>query len=83
MSAISEMILPTKILPAQLLQFIQTEKVKVDAYENEVRLTPFGEPQATKDVTCCPFLGMYTDGKLTVDGYLARKRIESIGSVLR
>ena len=36
---------------------------------SEVRLTP-----VVSDENTCPLLGMYSDGKLSVDGFLELKR---------
>ena len=70
----AEMILQARTLPAPLLRLIATEEVRIREESNgEVRLIPI--KAAEKPISNCPFLGMYTDGKLTVDGYLERKRL--------
>jgi len=69
----AEMVLQARTLPEPIFQLIPTEKVKVQEGNNgEIRLIPFKDME--KPVSNCPFLGLYTDGKLTVDGYLERKR---------
>ena len=71
----AEVVLQAKTLPEPLLRLIPTEKVEVRKEHNgEIRLVPIKE--SGKTVSNCPFLGMYSDGKLTVDGYLENKRAE-------
>jgi len=71
----AEMVLPARTLPDSLFQLISTENVRVREDSNgEIRLIPISE--AGKQTRSCPFLGLYTDGKLTVDGYLKRKRAD-------
>ena len=64
----AEMVLQAKILPEPLLELIPTEKIKVRKINGEVHLIPIKEEAKT-----CPLLGMYTDGKLTIDKYLEWK----------
>ncbi|MCL2499919.1 MAG: hypothetical protein FWE90_06230 [Defluviitaleaceae bacterium] len=70
----SEMILQVKILPEPLLKLINTEKVKVRREHGEIRLIPI-EAKVKKN-NILPILGMYSDGKLTVENYLKQKRID-------
>jgi len=71
----AELVLQANTLPESLSRLIRTEKVKVHEGNNgEIRLVPLKE--IDKPASNCPFLGYYTDGKLTVDGYLQRKRAE-------
>ena len=71
----TEMVLPTRALPEPLLRLISSDSVKIHEDVNgEIRLIPVKE--LAKPVNNCTFLGMYTDGKLTVDGYLERKRMD-------
>jgi len=71
----SETVLQARILPEPLFRLIHTDKVKVhEDINGEIRLIPLKEIE--KSVSSCPFLGFYTDGKLTVDGYLKRKRAD-------
>ena len=70
----SEMILYSSTLPMPIFQLISTEKIKVRKDKGEIRLIPIVESEKT--ASNCPFLGMYTDGKLTVDGFLERKRAD-------
>jgi hypothetical protein len=72
----TEMVLQTRTLPEPLFRLISSDRVKIREDNNgEIRLIPVNE--LAKTVSHCPFLGMYTDGKLTVDGYLERKRTET------
>jgi len=69
----SEMVLETRVLPELLFRLLKTEKVKVRAFDGEVRLTPIIE---IKDE--CPLLGIASDCGFTVDEFLARKREEKV-----
>lgn len=65
----SEMIISARTLPEPLFRMIRSEKVRVREMDGEIRLSPI-----TEDENSCPFFGMYSDGKLTVDKYLEWKR---------
>ena len=68
----TEIVLQTRALPEPLFRLISSDNVKIQADTNgEIRLIPVKE--SIELINNCPFLGMYTDGKLTVDGYLERK----------
>jgi len=67
----AEIILQAKILPEPLFQLINTEMVKVREYNGEVHLIPITEKTTPSD---CPLLGLYADGKLTVEQHLAWSR---------
>jgi len=69
----SEMVLQTRTLPEPLFRLISSDSVKIhEDINGEIRLIPVKE--STEPKSKCPFWGMYTDGKLTVNGYLERKR---------
>ena len=69
-----EMVLQTSTLPEALFRLIPSDNVKIRKdNDGEIRIIPIKE--SIKPKYSCPFLGMYTDGKLTVDGYLERKRL--------
>ena len=68
----TEMVLQSRTLPEPLFRLIRTEKVKVRESYGEIHLIPLDD--SPKSIL--PVLGMYTDGKLTVDGYLERKRAD-------
>ena len=66
-----EIILQSKTLPEPLSRLINMDKVKVRELHGEIHLIPINKPTDSRSIL--PILGMYTDGKLTVDGYLKRK----------
>ncbi|MCL2355702.1 MAG: hypothetical protein FWC70_00915 [Defluviitaleaceae bacterium] len=69
----TEMVLQTRVLPEPLFSLISSDSVKIREDNNgEIRLIPVKEAS----ISSCPFLGMYTDGKLTINGYLERKRAD-------
>ena len=78
----AEMILQAKTLPASLFQLIPTEMFKVREVNGEVHLIPV--PPAVEKATTsdCPLLGLYADGKLTVEKHHAwsreDKRLENL-----
>ena len=67
----TEMVLNTRALPEPLFQLIHTEKVKVREAQGEIRLIPIRETDLD-----CPLLGMFADGKISVDKFIANKQIE-------
>jgi len=76
---VAEMVLHARTLPEPLLRLIHTEKVKIRECKGEIHLLPIKEltdSQVADRRLILPILGMYSDGKLTVDGYLERKRAD-------
>ena len=67
----AEIVLSVKTLPETLFRMLPTEKVKVRKINGEVHLIPMQEKSNASD---CPLLGLYADGKLTVDKHLAWSR---------
>jgi hypothetical protein len=67
----TEMVLDSKTLPEPLSRLIQTEKVKVREAHGEILLTPIRETSVE-----CPLLGMFADGRISVDKFIAEKRAE-------
>ena len=67
----SEMVLNAKVLPESLFQLIPTEMVKVKEVNGEIHLIPIHEKITTDD---CPLLGLYADGKLTIEKHHAWSR---------
>ena len=67
----TEMVLNTKTLPEPLLRLIHTERVKVREAQGEIRLIPVRETSLD-----CPFLGMFADGKISADKFIAGKQAE-------
>jgi hypothetical protein len=68
---LTEIVLDTKTLPEPLFRLIQTEKVKVRQADGEILLTPVEETDLE-----CPLLGMFSDGKISVDKFIADKKTE-------
>jgi len=66
-----EIVLNTSTLPEPLFRVIHTERVKAREIDGEIWLTPIRETE-----TDCPLLGMFTDGKISVDKFIANKQIE-------
>jgi len=64
----AEMVLNTSSLPEPLLRMIRTKRVKVREADGEIRLTPIMEG--------CPLRGMFADGKLSADKFMANKQAE-------
>jgi len=60
----TEMVLQARTLPEPIFRLISSEKVKVREYRGEVHLIPIKEKITSSD---CPLLGLYSDGKLTVE----------------
>jgi hypothetical protein len=67
----TEMVISTRTLPEPLFRLIQTEKVKVREAHGEIMLTPVRETDLD-----CPLLGMFADGKISVDKFIAKKQAE-------
>ena len=67
----AEMVLQSRALPELLLQLISTEKVKIRESNGEIHLIPINDKAVAND---CPLLGLYADGKLTVDLHHAWSR---------
>jgi hypothetical protein len=67
----TEMVLSTQTLPETLFKLIRTERVKVREVYGDILLTPIKESNVN-----CPFYGMFSDGKISVDKFLASKQAE-------
>jgi len=67
----AEMVIGTKALPEPLLRLIHTGKAKVLEANGEVRLVPIAEKGAG-----CPFFGMFADGKISSERFIAEKNRE-------
>jgi hypothetical protein len=70
----SEMIISTVNLPEQLFNMIRTPLMQVQETEKGIILIPVESNQSLDAIRKAR--GMYTDGKLTVDKFLAEKRAE-------
>jgi hypothetical protein len=67
----AEMVLNARTLPEPLFKMIATEKVKVRESHGEIRLIPIRETDVD-----CPLLGMFADGKISVEKHIANKLTE-------
>jgi hypothetical protein len=68
----SDMILDIGMLPETLFSHIKTEKVKFHEENGSFILTPLVEKEKTFE----PLMGMFSDGKLSVDDFLAQKHLD-------
>ena len=67
----AEMILDTKTLPEPLMELINTKLVKIRVTLNNFIITPIREDNAD-----CPLLGMFADGKISSERFMAQKQAE-------
>jgi len=67
-----EMTLDIKALPEALLARINTPKIKLQEENGCFILTPISESEKSFD----GLVGMFSDGKLSIDNFLAQKQIE-------
>jgi len=67
----TEMILETRTLPEPIMRLLHTKRVKVSEKFGDILITPIREENVD-----CPFLGMFSDGKISVEKFMARKREE-------
>jgi len=66
-----ELIIDTRTLPEPIMRKIQTKKAKVREINGDIVISPIREENAE-----CPFLGMFADGKISSEKYMARKQAE-------
>jgi len=66
----TEMVLDTQILPEKIFSKISTKKVKVYEENGTITLTPFSEENPRFD----HLIGMFSDGKISIDDFLAEKQ---------
>jgi hypothetical protein len=67
----TEIVLETMTLPEPIIRMIHTEKVKVREKSGDVLLTPIIE-----EGIGCPLLGMFSDGRISVERFMERKQLE-------
>ena len=67
----TELVLSTNTLPEPLLRLIRTEKVKVNEADGVISLTPIADAAGG-----CPLRGMFSDGKISVDKFIALKQAD-------
>jgi hypothetical protein len=68
----TEMVLDIQTLPETIFSRIPTRKVKVYEENGTITLTPFSEEKPRFD----HLIGMFSDGKISVDDFLEEKRRE-------
>jgi len=68
----AEMILDIQTIPEVILSKISTKKVKVYEENGTITLTPYSDEKPRFD----HLVGMFSDGKISIDDFLAEKQIE-------
>ena len=68
----SDMILDINMVPEAIFSHIKTKKVKIHEENGTFVLTPIIEDEKSFD----HLIGMFSDGKLTIDGFLKEKQLE-------
>jgi hypothetical protein len=68
----AEMVLDIQTLPETIFSRIPTRKVKVYEENGTITLTPFSEEKPRFD----HLIGMFSDGKISVDDFLDEKQRE-------
>jgi len=68
----TETVLDIQTLPDVILSKISTKKVKVCEENGTITLTPFSDENPRFD----HLVGMFSDGKISIDDFLAEKQME-------
>jgi hypothetical protein len=68
----SDMVLDINMVSETIFSHIKTEKVKFHEENGTFILTPVTGKEKTFD----HLIGMFSDGKLSIDGFLKEKRLE-------
>jgi len=68
----TDMVLDVKMVPEALFSRIKTGRVKIREENGAFVLIPVNDEERTFD----GLIGMFSDGKLSIDGYLREKRLE-------
>jgi len=68
----SDMVLDVNMVPEAIFSHIKTEKVRFHEENGTFILTPVTGNEKTFD----HLIGMFSDGKLSIDGYLKEKQLE-------
>ena len=71
-----DMILNTNILPEPLFKLIHSPQMRVRETDKGIIIMPFENNQSLTAIKKAR--GMYTDGKLSVDKFLAEKHAEEV-----
>ena len=67
----TEMVLDTRTLPEPIMRMIHTRKVKIRENRGDFVITPIREENVE-----CPLFGMFADGKISAEKFIARKQAE-------
>ena len=67
----TELVIDTRTLPEPIMRLLHTKKVKVSKKSSDILITPIREESID-----CPFLGMFADGKISTNKFMARKQEE-------
>jgi len=68
----TDIVLDINMVPEALFSRIKTERVKIREENGAFVLIPINDEEKTFD----RLIGMFSDGKLSIDGYLKDKRLE-------
>jgi hypothetical protein len=68
----TEMVLDVQTLPENIFSRISTKKVKVYEENGTITLTPFSEEKPCFE----HLIGIFSDGKISIDDFLAEKQQE-------
>jgi hypothetical protein len=71
-NVMTEMVLDVQTLPENIFSKITTQKVKVYEENGTITLTPILEEKPRFD----HLIGMFSDGKISIDDFLAEKQRE-------
>ena len=66
-----ELVLETQTLPESIVHLINTKMVKIRETDGDLVITPIRE---SNDI--CPLLGMFSDGKISTEKFMAQKQTE-------
>jgi hypothetical protein len=68
----TDIVLDINMVPEALFSRIKAERVKIREENGAFVLIPINDEEKTFD----RLIGMFSDGKLSIDGYLREKRLE-------
>jgi hypothetical protein len=68
----ADMIMDLQTLPETIFSKIHTKQVKVHEENGSIVVTPFSEETPRFD----HLVGMFSDGKMSIDNFLAQKQID-------
>jgi len=68
----TDIVMDINMVPEALFSRIKAERVKIHEENGAFVLIPINDEEKTFD----RLIGMFSDGKLSIDGYLREKRLE-------